>query len=158
MPETRTMTEATYGELLRNRGFRAFLWTPFLGAFNDNVFKFIVSMTAVAMTPVSASAAASGELSWVGIVFTAPFLLFSGYAGQLSDRFDKRTVLIVTKSLEVVAMTLAIFALSSGHLAPLLVVLFLMATQATFFSPAKYGIVPEMLPDAALSRANGLLE
>ena len=152
------MTEATYGELLKNRGFRAFLWTQFLGAFNDNVFKFIVSMTAVSMAPASASAAASGELSWVGIVFTAPFLMFSGYAGQLSDRFDKRTVLIITKSLEVVAMTLAIFALRSGHLAPLLVVLFLMATQATFFSPAKYGIVPELLPDAALSRANGLLE
>ena len=33
-----------------------------------------------------------------------------------------------------------------------------MAAQATFFSPAKYGIVPEVLPDAALSRANGLLE
>ncbi len=28
-----------------------------------------------------------------------------------------------------------------------------MATQATFFSPAKYGIVPEMLPDAAICRA-----
>ena len=31
-------------------------------------------------------------------------------------------------------------------------------SQATFFSPAKYGIIPEMLPDKDLSRANGLLE
>ena len=36
--------------------------------------------------------------------------------------------------------------------------LFLIALQATFFSPAKYGILPEMLPDRDLSRANGLLE
>ena len=36
--------------------------------------------------------------------------------------------------------------------------LFLLALQATFFSPAKYGIVPEILPDRELSRANGLLE
>jgi acyl-[acyl-carrier-protein]-phospholipid O-acyltransferase / long-chain-fatty-acid--[acyl-carrier-protein] ligase len=41
---------------------------------------------------------------------------------------------------------------------PMLVVLFLMALHSTIFSPAKYGIVPEMLPDKELSRANALLE
>ncbi|MEK7773708.1 MAG: MFS transporter, partial [Deltaproteobacteria bacterium] len=35
---------------------------------------------------------------------------------------------------------------------------FLMAVHSTFFGPAKYGIVPEMMPDKDLSRANGLLE
>ena len=33
-----------------------------------------------------------------------------------------------------------------------------MATQSTFFGPAKYGIVPEMVADEDISRANGLLE
>src|SRR5580765_553962 len=151
------MASVTYGDLLRNKGIRAFLWTQFLGAFNDNVFKFIVSMAAMA---AASGSAASDELSWVGAVFTAPFLLFSGYAGQLSDRYDKRTVLVVSKALEIVSMALALAALTigGGNLNLLLVVLFLMAAQATFFSPAKYGIVPEVLPDAALSRANGLLE
>ena len=37
-------------------------------------------------------------------------------------------------------------------------VLFLMATHSTFFSPAKYGILPEAVPPSELSRANGLLE
>jgi len=37
-------------------------------------------------------------------------------------------------------------------------VLFLLATQATFFSPAKYGILPEAVGGAQISRANGLLE
>jgi acyl-[acyl-carrier-protein]-phospholipid O-acyltransferase / long-chain-fatty-acid--[acyl-carrier-protein] ligase len=63
-----------------------------------------------------------------------------------------------TKALEVVAMVLAIAALAAGRLEGLLVVLFLMATQSALFSPAKYGIVPELLPDLAISRANGLLE
>ena len=40
----------------------------------------------------------------------------------------------------------------------MMAVLFLLALQATLFSPAKYGILPEMLPDRDLSRANGLLE
>ena len=103
------MASVTYGELLRNRGIRAFLWTQFLGAFNDNVFKFIVSMAAMA---AATGSAASDELSWVGAVFTAPFLLFSGYAGQLSDRYDKRTVLVASKALEIVSMALALAALT----------------------------------------------
>src|SRR3970282_1577077 len=40
----------------------------------------------------------------------------------------------------------------------MLVTLFLMALHSTFFGPYKYGILPEMLPDKELSRANGLLE
>jgi acyl-[acyl-carrier-protein]-phospholipid O-acyltransferase/long-chain-fatty-acid--[acyl-carrier-protein] ligase len=33
----------------------------------------------------------------------------------------------------------------------------LLATQSTFFSPAKYGMIPEIVPDANISRANGIL-
>ncbi len=39
----------------------------------------------------------------------------------------------------------------------LLVVLFLMGTQSAFFGPGKYGILPEMLRDDDLPRANGLI-
>src|SRR5260370_42357063 len=55
-------------------------------------------------------------------------------------------------------MLLGIAALMSGSIGLLLLVLFLLAAQANFFSPAKYGILPEMVPEANLSRANGLLE
>lgn len=40
----------------------------------------------------------------------------------------------------------------------MLAVLFFTATQAAFFSPAKYGIVPELVTEKHLARANGLLE
>ena len=43
------MASSSYNRLLANRGFQAFLWTQFLGAFNDNVFKIIVSLVAVEM-------------------------------------------------------------------------------------------------------------
>src|SRR5205814_4200900 len=98
------------------------------------------------------------DLALVGAVFIAPFLLFSGYAGQLADVYSKRTVLVVTKSMEIVATMLGLLAFLSGRLEITYVVLFLIALQATFFSPAKYGILPEMLPDRDLSRANGVLE
>src|SRR5580765_1430176 len=144
-----------YRETLRRPGLQPFLWTQFLGAFNDNLFKIVVSMLAVHLV---ASARAGRELSIVSAVFILPFLLFSGYAGQLADIYSKRTVLVVSKSLEVVAAGIGLIAFASGHLQLTYAVLFLIAVQATFFSPAKYGILPEILPDSDLSRANGLLE
>ena len=55
-------------------------------------------------------------------------------------------------------MGLACGALLSGRLDYMLSVLFLLATQATFFGPAKYGLLPEILPARDLARANGLIE
>jgi acyl-[acyl-carrier-protein]-phospholipid O-acyltransferase/long-chain-fatty-acid--[acyl-carrier-protein] ligase len=149
------MTAHSYRDTLTHRGLQPFLWTQFLGAFNDNLFKIVVSMLAV-----HAAAHASGgwQLSLVGFVFTLPFLLFSGYAGRVADVYSKRSVLVVTKSLEIVAAALGLFAFLSGRLELTYAVLFLIALQATFFSPAKYGILPELLPDSDLSRANGVLE
>ena len=146
---------STYRETLRQPGIVPFLWTQFLGAFNDNLFKMVVSMLAV---HAAASGSPGRDLSLVGAVFILPFLLFSGYAGQLADTYSKRTVLVVTKALEIVAAGLGLLAFVAGRLEITLVVLFLLSLQATFFSPAKYGILPEILPERDLSRANGVLE
>ena len=146
---------SSYRETLGHRGFQPFLWAQFLGAINDNLFKIVVTMLAVG----GATAASEGRaVALVGALFILPFLLFSGYAGQLADACSKRTILVVTKVLEIVVMGLGMIALAAGHLEAAYAVLFLMALHSTFFSPAKYGILPEALPETELSRANGLLE
>jgi acyl-[acyl-carrier-protein]-phospholipid O-acyltransferase/long-chain-fatty-acid--[acyl-carrier-protein] ligase len=146
----------TYRATLRRRGIQPFLWTQFLGAFNDNLFKIVVSLLAV--RTATSDAEAGFPLAVVGAIFILPFVLFSGYAGQLADVYSKRTVLVVTKALEIVATALGLIAFTIDRLEITYVVLFLFALQATFFSPAKYGILPEVLPDSELSRANGVLE
>src|SRR3989337_4438603 len=151
------MSSGRYKDLLKHFGFQSFLWTQFLGAFNDNIYKMVVSLFAIEAA-VRGGSGGSAYLSLAGAVFILPFILFSGYAGHVADVYNKRSVLIVTKSFEIVATGMAIFALWSGRIDFMLFVLFLMALQSTFFSPAKYGIIPEMLPDRDLSRANGLLE
>src|SRR3984957_1836445 len=145
-----------YAALLRDGGFQSFLWTQFLAAFNDNVYKMIVSVGAVELA--ANQLLGSRYLAIAGAVFVLPFLLFAGYAGQLADRFSKTRVLQITKAFEIAIMGVGIVALSIRSIDMLLVVLFLLAMQANFFSPAKYGILPEMLSEAQLTRANGLLE
>jgi acyl-[acyl-carrier-protein]-phospholipid O-acyltransferase/long-chain-fatty-acid--[acyl-carrier-protein] ligase len=142
----------TYRDTLRLPGLQPFLWTQFLGAFNDNVSKIIVTFVAMA---------AYGEVlgsATVAAVFIFPFLLFSGYAGYLADKLSKRTVLRSIKAFEIAIMALSIPGLLLGHAELLLVVMFLMGVHSTFFSPSKYGIVPEIVPDEHMSAANGLLE
>src|SRR5262245_32226798 len=128
----------------------------FLGAFNDNVYKMVIALLAVHTT--SGAAGGGSQLSLIGAVFVLPFFLFSGYAGHVADVYSKRSVLVVTKACEIVAMGLGLLALLSGQSALMLAVLFLLALQATFFSPAKYSILPELVADTDLSRANGFLE
>ena len=142
-------------DLLRLRGFRALFLAQLLGAFNDNVLKVLASLLAIETAALGHS---GGYLSLVSVVFMAPYLLFSGYAGYVADIFNKRRVLIVVKAGEIAIMVLAFTALMRGRIDLLLAAMFLLGTQATFFSPAKYGIVPEMLPESALPSANGLLE
>ncbi len=145
-----------YATLLRDGGFQSFLWTQFLGAFNDNVYKMIVSVGAVELA--ANQLLGSRYLAIAGAVFVLPFLLFAGYAGQFADRFSKTRVLQITKAFEIVIMSFGMIALYMRSVDMLLIVLFLLALQANFFSPAKYGILPEMLSEAQLTRANGLLE
>jgi acyl-[acyl-carrier-protein]-phospholipid O-acyltransferase/long-chain-fatty-acid--[acyl-carrier-protein] ligase len=145
-----------YRRLLSNLGFESFLWTQFLGAFNDNVYKMMVSILAVEIA--SNRQLGARYLSVSLAVFVLPYLLFAGYAGQLADRFSKTRVLQVTKSLEIVTMVLGLFALLSNRIELLVVVLFLLATQANFFSPAKYGILPEITTEAEITAANGMVE
>ena len=146
---------SSYRDTLQQPGFQPFLWTQFLGAVNDNLFKIVVTLLAVG----GAAATTEGRaVALVNALFILPFLLFSGYAGQLADGYSKRTILVATKCLEVAVMSLGMMALAAGHVEAAFVVVFLMALHSTFFSPAKYGILPETLPEAELSRANGLLE
>jgi acyl-[acyl-carrier-protein]-phospholipid O-acyltransferase / long-chain-fatty-acid--[acyl-carrier-protein] ligase len=145
-----------YRQVLEIPGFPSFLWTQFLNAFNDNSYKIAVSLLAA---HIGVRTVARGDaVSMAGFLFALPFLLFCSYAGQLADRFAKQKVFVMTKGLEIVAMALATAAMMSGKVHWMMAVLFLTATQAAFFSPAKYGLVPEMAGGVHLSAANGLLE
>jgi len=146
----------SFRDLARKPGFHAFLWTQLLSAFNDNVYKMIVSLRVVHIA--AATGSSSEYLALTGAAFVIPFLLFSGYSGHLADAVSKRRILIGVKAFEVLVMGFGIAAFFSPRIEWMLLVLLLMALRATVFSPAKYGLVPEIVPDEDLSRANALLE
>jgi len=151
------MASGSYLHLLKKKGFLPFLFTQFLGAINDNFFEWIIRFMILDGLAVGCTNAAAG-LGVVGIIFVLPGLLVSGVAGHWADAHNKRRVLVLTKSAEVFIMLLAAWAVNSRSYDWMLAALFLLSTQFNIFSPSKYGILPEMVEEKDLSRANGLLE
>lgn len=153
------MNDRSYLRLVLDPGFGWMLVTQFLGALNDNIYRFAVTFFAINLAAEDPDGwKATTYITVIGALFVAPYLLFSGYAGQFADRHSKRNVLIATKSLEILAMAIGLVGFLLGSLPLLLAVMFLMALQSCFFSPAKYASLPELLPDRDLSRGNALIE
>ncbi|RYD72083.1 MAG: MFS transporter, partial [Verrucomicrobiaceae bacterium] len=136
------------------RSFWSLFVVQFQGAFSDNVFKFLVIF---AVTRSVTEDVRDQYISIVLATFSLPFILFSMTGGYLADRFPKRSVVIGTKLLEVAVMILGAIGLVTLHLPTLLAVVFLMSLQSALFSPSKYSLLPEMLPEERLSWGNGML-
>ena len=92
--------------LLRQRRFAPFFWTQFCGAANDNLFKFAFTVLVTYRLEVAWLPASLAGLV-IGALFTLPFLLFSATAGQLADKYDKRSLIVFVKGFEILVMLLA---------------------------------------------------
>jgi MFS family permease len=140
--------------LLRSRRFLPLFLTQALGAINDNMFKNALVVLALFrlahVGPVLVALA--------GGVFLLPYALFSATAGQIADAFEKSRLIRLVKFWELGLMLLASIGFLTGSFAALMAVLFGLGVQATFFSPLKYGILPDHLHGEALVAGNGLVE
>ncbi len=150
---------------LKNKSFLFFLATQGLGAFNDNVFKQLVLLLSVGYL--------AGDVEFQAVVqflFAVPFLIFSGLAGDLSDRYSKGWLMTVCKVAEIaiaLAGVAAFFAVVDNasdstrvpiYLWLLALVAFCLGTQSAFFGPPKYGGLPELVRDSDLAPATGLTQ
>lgn len=141
---------------LKSSGFRAFLATQALGAFNDNAFRFALIFW---LEAAAASQAEQGRnLGLAQALFAVPFVAFAALAGSLADRHAKSGVIRVAKLAEIAIMAAGVAAFAAGHAGALLAVLFLMSSQSSFFGPGKYGYLAETIDTGDLARANGLVQ
>jgi acyl-[acyl-carrier-protein]-phospholipid O-acyltransferase / long-chain-fatty-acid--[acyl-carrier-protein] ligase len=138
------------------RGFWSLMFTQFQGAFSDNALKWLVTFLVfqLGLSPDAEKAL----VAKAGLVFAVPFLLLSPFGGWMADRFSKRHVMIGVKAAEIGIMLFAAYALATQHLPLQLAAICLMGIHSALFAPAKYGILPEMLPANRLSWGNGILE
>ena len=149
----------------KHRSFLCFLATQAFGAFNDNVLKQLVLLLGVGYLIAGVEYQA-----FVQFLFAITFLIFSGLAGDLADRYSKGRLMTVCKVAEIFIaiaavgiFVMAVDESSNSNEAPLYLwflalVIFTLGTQSAFFGPSKYGGLPELVREEDLAPATGLTQ
>jgi len=136
----------------------------FLGAFGDNfLLKAILGPLTYALAEGRITEAhVNGENALFNLVFSLPFILLAPFAGFLNDRMPKSTWLVGGNVLKIAGAGVGLLGVTqaagaSGHLVQVLGYA-VVGVGACVYSPAKYGILPEIVPTERLVKANGTVE
>jgi 1-acyl-sn-glycerol-3-phosphate acyltransferase len=143
--------------LLSQRRFAPFFMTQFLGAANDNLFKFAFTVLVTYQLQVSWMEPKMAGLV-IGALFILPFVLLSATAGQWADKYDKAVIMRGVKVLEVGVMVLAGIGFWMQLVPLLLGCVLLMGLHSTLFGPVKYAYLPQHLSERELTGGNGMVE
>jgi 1-acyl-sn-glycerol-3-phosphate acyltransferase len=143
--------------LLGQRRFAPFFWVQFLGAGNDNVFKFAFTVMVTYQLQLNWLPPAQAGLV-IGALFILPFLLFSATSGQLADKYPKEVLIRFVKTLEIAIMAVAAWGFARQDVPLLLACVFLMGLHSTLFGPVKFAYLPQHLDERELTGGNGMVE
>ena len=137
---------------LRHRDFRL-LWTGMTASLiGDGIF--LVSLAwqvyELSNTPTA--------LSIVGIALIVPQIVFLLLGGVVSDRFDRRRVMMAADALRMVSVASLGFLALAGvlELWHIMIVAAAFGAGTAFFGPAFDAIVPQLVPGKDLNQANSL--
>ena len=137
---------------LRNRDFRL-LWSGMCASLlGDGVFLVAIAWQVYALSNAPAA------LAVVGIAMTVPTIVFLLIGGVVSDRIDRRRVMLAADVIRALAVgTMAILSLTGTievwHIVGLVAV---YGAGQAFFAPSFDAIVPDILPVSELAQANSL--
>ena len=143
---------------IHSRNFSGLFWTQILGSFVDNYYKSFLMVWIVYHLPHENQYDPKLLITISSALFILPFFIFSSIAGEIAAKFEKTKLIQFTKWWEVALVLLAILAFKFESLPWMMVVLFLLGTQSTFFGPMKYSILPQLIEKENLLKANGWVE
>jgi len=139
------------------RRFLPLFLTQFFGAFNDNLFKNALVILITFKLADEYGLNAQLLITSIAGLFILPFFLFSSTAGQLADKYEKSFLIRIIKFVEIVLMVLTAISFTFLNLWGLIILLFFMGAQSSFFGPLKFSILPQHLKENELVAGNGLV-
>ncbi len=152
------MSASNQFALLRERRFAPLFWVQFLGAANDNIFKFAFTLLAT----YAADRWGGIEPHFAGFLiaglFIAPFMLFSATSGQLADKLEKSWFIRRVKDAEIGVMLIGAAGLLLQSAPLMYAAIFLLGLQSTVFGPVKYSYLPQHLDAHEVTGGNGMVE
>ena len=137
---------------LKHRDFRVLWLGMTVSLLGDGIFFIAVAWETYSLWN------APGALSIVGIAMTVPTVVFLLIGGVVSDRYDRRLVMIWADTLRAaaVAVLAALVLMDALQFWQLVVLVAVYGIGTAFFTPAFEAIVPELVPNHDLPAANSL--
>lgn len=126
-------------------------------AFADNAAKLLL-MGLAGIAFASAPGQTPWQVNLIAALLVLPFIIFAPVAGWVADRFSKRSVIEFTLYWQIAAILVLVLGLSQAWFGLAACGFALLTAQSAFFSPAKQGILKEIVPLDAIGRASGLME
>jgi LPLT family lysophospholipid transporter-like MFS transporter len=146
------------------RNYPLLLLGQFLGAFGDNFLLAAIlgPLTYALNSGRITESVINSENALFGLVFSLPFILLAPLAGFLNDRMAKTQWLVGGNLIKLAGTAIGFagvsaFAGQSSH-AFQVAGYCVVGIGACFYSPAKYGILPEVVATERLVKANGTVE
>ena len=139
-----SMTQSSKQPMIR--GFYTIMSAQFFSSLADN------ALLVAAIELLKASAAPSWHVPALTPIFALFYVLLAPFVGAFADAYPKGKVMLVSNGIKIIGCTLMLFG---GH--PLLAYA-VVGLGAAAYSPAKYGILTELLPASQLVKANGWIE
>src|ERR1700709_546800 len=141
------------------RNYPLLLAGQFLGAFGDNAILAVIvgQLTYLQKAgEITANELRTRSTIYASLLFV-PYVLLAPLAGYLNDRYAKTHWLIGGNALKVIGTALCALSVWLGAWWQG-IGYFVVGIGACFYGPAKYGILPEILPRERLVKANGMVE
>lgn len=140
-----------------SRELKNLFWVQFLGALNDNIFKnaLVIMVTYQGINLFGLNS--KMLVAFAGGVFILPFILFSAFSGELSNKYDRIQIMRWVKILEILIMLAAGMGIFLSNYYLLFFVLFLLGVHSTFFGPIKYSLIPDYSTEENIVFSNAII-
>lgn len=138
-----------YRELLRNKNF-LFLWLGQVFSQLGDRVTFVIFVAIIA----HAFGTSTSVQSWLYVAFTIPAILLTAIAGVFVDKWNKKSILIISNIARAIFIGLMPFFDSS--LIGIYAIAFLVSCATQFFTPAEASFIPAIVDKKQLLSANSL--
>ena len=142
--------------LLRERDYVLFWGTRWTGSFASQIQSVAMGWQMYALARETRSVAESAFMvGMIGLAAFVPVLLLTLPAGEAADRYDRKKVLLLCLSGEILSVLALAVATLNGWASPalLLVIAALFGASRAFFAPANTALGPMLVPRKLLPRA-----
>ena len=141
--------------LFKFKGFGIYIVIVFLNAMTDLGHKIILQNTIL-------KSYAGSDLIILTAILNAlillPFIFLFSPSGYISDKYSKTKVVKVASAIAVVITLLITLSYYLGLFWLAFALTFILAAQSAIYSPAKYGLIKEMLGSRNLVSGNGAVQ